>query len=207
MEIAISDPGDLLEQDSSASLPVSCAGGESARVARFQSMWDVCRVSVRAYLSSFIANRTDVEDCLQEVALIAWKKGPVGEGERAFLGHCLASARLVGLAASRRLGNSKVHFLPPDLTLSLADEVMRQEQEDEGPTDRILALRACMERLDDRQRQILSLRYAPDGPSRMDQFAKGEGMKPDALYKKLERLRAGLRDCVTQRMKGGGGDV
>jgi DNA-directed RNA polymerase specialized sigma24 family protein len=93
------------------------------------------------------------------------------------------------------------------LALSLADEVMRQEQEDEGPVDRILALRACMARLDDRQRQILSLRYAPEGPYRMDEIARSDGMKPEALYKKLERLRAGLRDCVTQRMKGGGGDV
>jgi DNA-directed RNA polymerase specialized sigma24 family protein len=122
---------------------------ESARLAGFQAMWDACRVSVRVYLSSIVANKSDIEDCVQEVALVAWKKGPIAEGQRAFLGHCLATARLVGLAASRKLGNSKVRFLPPDLAVSLADEVMRQEQQQDAATDRILALRTCMERLDE----------------------------------------------------------
>ena len=97
------------------------------RLEEFDSLWDICRVSVRAYLTSLLVNKSDVEDCVQEVALIAWRKGPVAEGQRAFLGHCLASARLIGLAASRKAGKSRVEFLPPEVALSLADEVTRQE--------------------------------------------------------------------------------
>lgn len=204
MDIALSDSKDLLAQMPHGSLPQCGLEAEPARIAGFHKLWDACRVSVRAYLSSIVANKSDVEDCVQEVALIAWKKGPVAEGERAFLGHCLATARLIGLSTSRKIGNSKVRFLPPDLAVSLADEVMRQEQEEDGPNERILALRACMEQLDTGQRELLSLRYAEDSQSRLDHFAKTEGMKTNALYKKLERLRSGLRECVTRRLKGGG---
>ncbi len=136
--------------------------------------------------------------------MIAWKKGPMGEGESAFLGHCLASARLIGMAALRKLGKSRVRFLPPEVALSLADEVMQQEQAEPSPADRILALRACMSRLDEPQRALLALRYAGDGNARLNQAAKSEGKTLDAIYKKLERLRASLRDCVTKRMGGGG---
>jgi RNA polymerase sigma-70 factor (ECF subfamily) len=175
-----------------------------SRVSEYHAHWDRCRVSVRAYLSGLLANRSDIEDCVQEVALIAWKKGPVGEGERAFLGHCLATARLIGLAASRKISKSRVQFLPPEVALSLAEEVMDQEQADPLPNDRILALRVCLSTLDEHHRQLLALRYAGEGRTRLDQAAKGEGKTLDALYKKLERLRASLRNCVTRRMEGGG---
>ncbi len=200
----MNDPSALLPQIDSGPGPDAGELTDTARAARFQTMWEVCRVSVRAYLSSMVANRSDIEDCVQEVALIAWKKGPISGGERAFLGHCLATARLIGLTASRKSGNSRICFLPPDLAASLANEVMRQEQQEERSSERILALRACMERLDAPQRHLLSLRYEGDGPFRLDHFARSEGMKPDALYKKLERLRAGLGDCVKRRMKGAG---
>jgi RNA polymerase sigma-70 factor, ECF subfamily len=171
------------------------------RLEEFDSLWEACRVSLRAYLSSLLANKSDVEDCIQEVALIAWKKGPVAEGQRAFLGHCLAAARLIGLAASRKIGKSRVQFLPPDVALSLADEVMRQEQDQPPISNRILALRACMAHLNEQQRQLLGYRYSGDGRGKLEAEAKSQGKSPDAIYKMLERLRATLRDCVSKRMK------
>lgn len=171
------------------------------RLEEFDQLWEGCRVSVRAYLASLLANRSDVEDCVQEVALIAWKKGPVAEGPRAFLGHCLAAARLIGLAASRKTGNSRVRFLPPDVALSLADEVMRQEQEQPAPTHKALALRACLAQLNEQQRQWLGYRYSGDGRGRLEAAARSLGKSPDAIYKMLERLRTTLRNCVSKRME------
>lgn len=171
------------------------------RLEEFDSLWEGCRVSVRAYLSSLLSNKSDVEDCVQEVAVIAWKKGPVAEGQRAFLGHCLAAARLIGLAASRKVGKSRVEFLPPDVALSLADEVMRQEQEQPAISSRVFALRACMEHLSGEQRQLLGYRYSGEGRGKLEEAARSQGKSPDAIYKMLERLRATLRNCVSKRME------
>jgi RNA polymerase sigma-70 factor (ECF subfamily) len=172
------------------------------RLREFDSLWEGCRVSVRAYLSSLMSNKSDVEDCIQEVALIAWKKGPIEAGQRAFLGHCLASARLIGLAATRKVGKSKVQFLPPGIASALADEVMRQEQEQVPHSNRIHALRGCMALLNEQQRGLLSLRYACDGRGKLEESARSQGRSPDAIYKMLERLRATLRECVSKRMEG-----
>ncbi len=190
----------LKSPDSSSEQNIASPG--LVESSEFNAHWAACRISIRAYLSSLISNRSDVEDCIQEVALIAWKKGPMGEGQRAFLGHCLATARLIGLATSRKLSKSRVQFLPPDVALSLADEVAEQEQSDTSSADRVLALRTCMSRLDDEQRQLLGLRYAADAPVRLDEVARSQGKSPDALYKKLERLRTSLRECVSRRMGG-----
>jgi RNA polymerase sigma-70 factor, ECF subfamily len=172
----------------------------SSGLSEFNANWDQCRVSVRAYLSSLLSNKSDVEDCVQEVALIAWKKGPSGEGQRAFLGHCLATARLIGLAAVRKHGKSRVRFLPPDVALALADEVTQQELAEPAPVDRVVALRACLARLDESQRQLLALRYSDEVRAKLDETARSLGKSPDALYKKLERLRTMLRECVSRRM-------
>lgn len=171
------------------------------RLEEFDPLWEGCRVSVRAYLTSLLANKSDVEDCVQEVALIAWKKGPVAEGQRAFLGHCLAAARLIGLAASRKVGKSRVQFLPPDVALSLADEVMRQEQEQPAVSHKVLALRACMALLNEQQRQLLGYRYSGNGRGKLEAAARSQGKSPDAIYKMLERLRTTLRNCVSKRME------
>jgi RNA polymerase sigma-70 factor (ECF subfamily) len=172
-----------------------------SRLVEFDALWEACRVSVRAYLSSLLVNRSDVEDCVQEVALIAWKKGPVAEGQQAFLGHCLTSARLVGLAASRKVGRSRVEFLPPDVALSLADEVMRQEKEQVAVSNRVVALRACMEHVSGRQRELLGYRYSGEGRGKLEESARSLGKSPDAIYKMLERVRATLRNCVSKRME------
>jgi RNA polymerase sigma factor (sigma-70 family) len=166
----------------------------------FDTYWESCRVSVRAYLTSLISNKSDIEDCVQEVALIAWKKGPNGEGQRAFLGHCLATARLIGLATMRKQSKSRVQFLPPDVALSLADEVTQQELAEPSPVERIAALRACLSKLDETQRQLLAIRYSEDGRARLDEAARSHGKSTDALYKQLERLRTNLRECVSRRM-------
>jgi RNA polymerase sigma-70 factor, ECF subfamily len=201
MSSAIFDLGDLdpLKQPESNPDP-SAVALSPAQLRDFNTHWEVCRVSVRAYLSSLISNKSDVEDCVQEVALIAWKKGPSGEGQRAFLGHCLATARLIGLAAMRKHGKSRVQFLPPDVAVALADEVTQQELAEPAPVDRVAALRACLARLDETQRQLLAMRYSDDGRARLDETARSQGKSPDAIYKKLERLRTTLRECVSRRM-------
>lgn len=172
---------------------------ELAKLHAFSDHWMACQVSVRAYLASRLYDRSLLEDCVQEVALVAWKKAPLEAGRRAFLGHCLACARLIGMAAARKQGKSPLQFLPPDVAESLAETVARQDLE-EDPAERLAALRSCLTKLDETQRRLLAMRYAPEGTPRLKDEAKRLGKSLDALYKKLERLRMLLRDCVTGRL-------
>lgn len=194
--LSLSDSSDrLLPAGAEASL----AGQDADRVRRFSDYWQQSQRSVRAYLASFVPDGSLLDDCVQEVALVAWKKGPLDEGDRAFLHHALACARHIGMAARRKFHGSRLQLLAPDVAQSLADAVAAVEPAPE-PTDRVEALRRCIGRLSDDQQALIRLRYEDDSSSGLSQEAKRSGKTLETLYKRLERLRGLLRDCVTRQL-------
>ncbi len=175
---------------------------EIARIARFSTHWTHCQPTIRAYLASFVPDASALDDCLQEIAMIAWRKGPVEQDDSVFLGHCLACARRIGLATLRKKRSDRLQFLSPDVAQSLADAVaMRERAAPQPPTDRIEALRHCLDGLKPDQRNLIELRYNKDGS--LHREAERLGKSSDTIYKRLERLRTLLRQCVTRRMGSG----
>jgi DNA-directed RNA polymerase specialized sigma24 family protein len=143
-----------------------------------------------------------LDDCVQEVAVIAWKKGPMDEGDSAFLGHVLATARLIGLAAIRKKQDSRLQALSPEVAVALAEKVAAQEEaEQDSANQRLAALRQCLGKLEPEPRALLEARYFSEGGERVKAEAQRLGKSLDALYKKLERLRDLLRACVSAQLK------
>lgn len=163
----------------------------------FTQQWTLHQGSVQAYLASFLGNTTEVDDALQEVAVVVWQKGPHGEEPSAFLAYCLACARRIALAARRKQGNARLEVLSPEVAAILADRVAFQEQQEEAPSgERVLALRKCLKRIKPDQRALLESRYSGESKDELLAFAKRGGKSMDAIYKTLERLRELLRVCV-----------
>lgn len=163
----------------------------------FTQLWTQHQGSVHAYLASFLGNTLEVDDALQEVAMVVWQKGPWDEEPSAFLGYCLACARRVALAARRKQGDNRLELLSPEVAAALADRVAFQEQQEEAPSgERVLALRKCLKKIKPEQRALLDSRYSGDSKDELRAFAKRGGRSMDALYKTLERLRELLRACV-----------
>ena len=174
---------------------------EIARISAFSERWTRCQPTVRAYLASFLPDASTLDDCLQEIALVAWRKGPLEKDDSAFLGHCLACARRIGLAALRKKKHDRLQLLAPDVAEALADTVaLRERSASSTPADRIDALRHCLGRLQPGQRDLIELRYGKDGNRSLIREAGRLGKSPDTIYKRLERLRLALRECVTRRM-------
>lgn len=163
----------------------------------FTQLWTLHQGSVQAYLASFLGNSLEVDDALQEVAMVVWQKGPWDEEPAAFLGYCLACARRIALAARRKQGDNRLELLSPEVASALADRVAFQEQQEEAPSgERVLALRHCLKKVKPEQRALLESRYSGDSKDELRAFAKRGGKSMDALYKTLERLRELLRACV-----------
>ncbi|MEK7953444.1 hypothetical protein [Luteolibacter soli] len=177
------------------------AGQDADRMRRFSEYWQQSQRSVRAYLASFVPDGSLLDDCVQEVALVAWKKGPLDEGDQAFLHHALACARHVGMAARRKFHGSRLQLLAPDVAQSLADAVAAQERPaSTEPTDRVEALRSCIGKLSPDQQELIRMRYSDDNPAALSDEAKRAGKNLLTLYKRLERLRSLLRECVTRQL-------
>ncbi|MDB6078185.1 MAG: polymerase, sigma-24 subunit, subfamily [Akkermansiaceae bacterium] len=184
-------------QSSDPSLASTAAEIAAPDPADFTAQWARAQLSVRAYLNSFLSDRSSIDDCIQEVALLAWKKGPRDSPGDAFLGFTLACAKRIAMSEVRKKYRTRLRLLSPDVVASLSDAVAAQElAEPATPAMRISALQSCLDSLEAAPRRLLDLRYSSKDPTALQQEARATGKSIDALYKKLERLRVLLRDCV-----------
>lgn len=172
---------------------------------RFSVQWSRTQLPVRAFLIGYLSDRTVVDDCVQEVAILGWKKGPVMETPEQFLAFCLACAKRIAMAEVRKKYRKRHQLLSVESLELLADRVATLEHQDASePPARISALQECLGSLGPDARQLLELRYSnSSGRDALKKQARSTGMSMDAIYKKLERLRTALRDCVTKRINKG----
>jgi DNA-directed RNA polymerase specialized sigma24 family protein len=104
------------------------------------------------------------------------------------------------MAARRKFHGDRLTLLAPDVAQALADTVATRDPSPE-PSDRVEALRRCIGRLSDDQQALIRLRYGDeDGSSGLSKEARRTGKTLETLYKRLERLRTLLRECVTRQL-------
>ncbi|MCW1883894.1 hypothetical protein OKA04_04090 [Luteolibacter flavescens] len=212
-DLAMADPVSLSRPDDFAAMRVveealaERAGALAER--EFSLRWMETHAPVRHFLLGFLSDRSVVDDCLQEVALIAWKKGPRDGSPEQFLAFSLECAKRLAMAEVRKKYRTKKKLLSLETHAALATRAMEFELRDaHSPRDRVSALRSCMASLEPPARRLLELRYASQGdPSVLKGEARKTGSSMDAIYKKLERLRALLKVCVTSKLKGPGNDA
>jgi RNA polymerase sigma-70 factor len=195
LPLMLDDGGDEPAKHGGRTLPALVV--DERKLLVFTQQWTLHQGSVQAYLASFLGNTPEVDDALQEVAVVVWQKGPQGEEPTAFLAYCLACARRIALATRRKQGSARLEVLSPEVAAALADQVAFQEQQEDAPSgERVLALRKCLKRIKPDQRALLESRYSGESRDDLRAFAKRGGKSMDAIYKTLERLRELLRDCV-----------
>jgi RNA polymerase sigma-70 factor (ECF subfamily) len=81
----------------------------------------------------------------------------------------------------------------------VADEVWEEYAGDDGGDSYRAALRECLASLPERSRRALALRYE-DRVSR-GEMARRLHLKQNGVKTLLQRVRAGLRECVTRRLR------
>ncbi len=182
------------------SLPAAPDLSESSLNQRFSQQWEAAHVSVRAFLTSFLSTRSIIDDCVQEVALLAWRKGPVDADPDRFKAFCLVCARRVAQSEIRRKYRVRNRHMLVETLARIAEAAARAEPSGSEAAERMAALRGCLGQLDDGNRQLLHLRYAADDPTALRKEAAKARLSVDAIYKKLERLRTALRNCVARKM-------
>jgi RNA polymerase sigma factor (sigma-70 family) len=182
------------------------AGDDRVRIARFTDYF----AELRPALSAFLVTRTGGDpsaagDCLQEVAVVLWKKHQTDWSQEDFRRYAFRCADIEASSYRRkchRLGK-RIVFLAPDVIQSLENETQEQIAVDPVPSRRRLdALRLCLEGLDPAQRELLDARYENDGVGKsVADLAKERVCKIEVLYKRLERIRTSLQNCILKRLK------
>jgi RNA polymerase sigma factor (sigma-70 family) len=179
---------------------------ERSRTERFSNYFG----ELRPVLTAFLTTRTGGDvgaagDCLQEVAVVLWKKHDPSWSLEDFRRYAFRCADIEALSYQRkrhRLGK-RIVYLAPDVIQSLGHEAQELAAEDPFPShQRLKSLQLCLDGLDLTQRELLDARYEKDGVGKsVADIAEERGCKVESLYKRLERIRTSLQNCIVKRLK------
>jgi RNA polymerase sigma-70 factor (ECF subfamily) len=152
--------------------------------------------SVRACLAVRMNQSHEAEDLAQETLLIAFRKLP-GIDPTLPLGPWLRGIALNLLANYRRKFRASPIGLNDELQ-ALVDTQIEAVVGAGRESDRMHALRECMNELEGPARQLISERYA-EGAT-LEELAVRLGRKSSAVSMQLHRLRGLLANCIEQRL-------
>ena len=152
---------------------------------------------VFAYIFTLVPNRTDAEDILQDTTITLWEKFETFEPGSDFVAWACQIAYWKVRNARRKYARSPI--IHDDALLSSIADKLAATQKDRD--DRHDALAQCLDKLSDRDHELVMSRYETDAT--VKDVAKHTGRTLDAAYKALSRIRRALLDCVTLRLEGG----
>ncbi|MCG8449851.1 MAG: sigma-70 family RNA polymerase sigma factor [Pirellulales bacterium] len=156
--------------------------------------WVKVQSKVMAYLLTVVRDYHHAEDLLQEVARVSAERFADYDRGRPFSPWVLGIARKIVLAYYRSEGNK--HFtLPGDIVKDLAIAFEREAPELDL---RRIALQKCVEKVTGRRREVLRMRYEKGLES--DEIARQLGIKRNALFALLHRVRSTLMSCVQREL-------
>jgi RNA polymerase sigma-70 factor (ECF subfamily) len=151
---------------------------------------------LRGYVAMYVSNSHDVYDIVQDTFVNALRNLESFDVTREFfpwLRTICRNCMLVFLRAQRlRRGGAA------QVDAALAEVVARRVDEPAGVSDRIEALRRCLEQLPAGQRDLLDRRYG-QGMAVKD-LAAVLRRSAASVSMQLLRIRADLMDCVNRRL-------
>jgi len=149
-----------------------------------------------AYILSLVGDRQQAQDVMQETNMVLWRKASQFKLGTNFGAWMLKVAYYQVMEHRRKMNKQAIFIADEDFLAELAEEavecteVLEQQQ---------AALQTCLQKLPDRQRDIVRRRYT-DGAS-IKAVAKQLGIAASAIKQTLFRARSSLIDCVRFRMK------
>ena len=146
---------------------------------------------VYGYLLTLIPDRSRARDLLQETNITLWKKAATFEEGTNFNAWACKIAYFHVLSFRRKMAREKLVF--DDDILDYLAERNDDRLIQDFTKDRNAALKACMQKLSDKQRKLVEERYKP-GAS-VQRIAADQGRTVGAISQTLYRIRHNLMQC------------
>ncbi len=150
-----------------------------------------------AYVFALIQPVADAEDILQQTKMILWKHFGEFELGTNFLAWARKTAFHQILTYRRKV--KRQHLSLDDAALEALSHAVGELAEE--PSARHEALRKCVGRLPEAQRQMVQLRYFEE--MEIDAIAARLERTEAAVYRALSRIRMGLMSCVEDQISRG----
>jgi RNA polymerase sigma-70 factor, ECF subfamily len=164
------------------------------RLERYVQHLTDCQNRLYAYILMLVTNHDAAADVLQETNLVLWRKADEFVDGTAFWAWACRIAHFQVLAWFRDAKRDRLVFDQQLLDLLGAEaETLSAELH-----DRRRALRGCMLRLGERERQMLRRRYESEWS--IKQIAGELGLSPGAVATTLYRIRNELLLCIEKKL-------
>jgi len=146
------------------------------------------------YIMTLIPRRDDAEEVLQRAATVLWQKFGEYDATRDFLPWALRVTYFEILNFRKEAARSRLVFREDVLELVAAT----QESQSQFLEAQREALRECLALLNAESRILLRRRYGDSHP--ISGMAEEIGATAKSLYRRLDRLRERLAECVQRRL-------
>lgn len=152
--------------------------------------------ALRSFIVSLMPGSPDVDDVLQETNIVLWQKRKRFKLGTNFLAWASRVARYEVMHHRDRVKRVAVPGFSDELLDILADEM------DPGDSKKPLlaALDICLDKLNQKQRDLVMLRYTPG--KTLKEHASRVGTSAESLRVTLHRIRQGLKHCIENTSKG-----
>lgn len=162
---------------------------------RLTRLWLESEPSVQAFVFAAVCGVHDAEDVVQQVALTVARRFDEYDGTRPFIAWALWLAKSRIADHYRKQGRERLVFSEA-LMDQLAEALVLQQPE---RTARHEALEHCLEKLPEKSRQLLALRYEDEAS--MERVAEATESSAGDVRVMLFRIRNLLADCVNNELK------
>lgn len=138
------------------------------------------------------------KDVLQQTNLVLWRKRQEYDPSQGFLGWAAAIARFQVLAHFRDRSRDR-HAFGSAVLDQLASEADADSELD-TPGFREQALRHCLDKIGQRDRELILQRYSPGHT--VQTMAEAMGKTVNAVSRSLYRIRGLLSECIERALPG-----
>lgn len=166
----------------------------SADIARYFALE---QPKLRAFIRSLVFNPADVDDILQDVAVVAIENAHRYDSSRSLEAWIIGIAKKRILKLFEKRERQKLCF-STEVVDALAAVAISAESDASASLD---SLQVCLQKLDDDKRSLLIRRHSPGATAR--ELAREIGYTDTRMSRLLNGLYATLMKCVQRRQADG----
>jgi RNA polymerase sigma-70 factor (ECF subfamily) len=168
--------------------------GQNTGGDEFMRLYLAHEYRIRGYIRCLVKHYADVDDVLQNAAVVMWKKYRSLESHDQFLRWALAIARFEVLKHFEKKRNH-LQMFSPELFSAIEENTANIVQNQDRRRE---ALQECIESLRQQDKELLRLRYQIHSTTR--NVAQTLGRSIDAIYKALNRIHQKLLLCIRYKL-------
>jgi RNA polymerase sigma-70 factor (ECF subfamily) len=165
------------------------------RKAEFADQLQRHQARLYGYIHSLVRDLDDADDLFQQTTVVLWKKFDDFDRARSFFSWSCGVARLEVANFLRSRSRQRLYF-SDELNLLLVEA--QEELAHDETEERREALARCVERLRQRDRDLLRECYADTGG--VNAAASRQGRSSQSVHNSLRRIRRALFECIRRTL-------